>query len=176
MKQWYVLQAIFIDYKPLLQCSDDNGMTGHTCIPLQHFDGDFVHAVLGVPRGFTRHGYSFWCLYPQNPFSLSGNKYKRHHLRKWLAIFILVSIFLPMTSRCDCWGCRSGYFRFMLDRQHEPKGDGKCCKYSKKLQPTARTERTRYMLQIFQMTMFNWHINTNHDLHTLHLCTDQESK
>ena len=36
-----------------------------------------------------------------------------------------------MTRRSGCWGCWSGYFRFMLDRQHEPKGHGKCCKYSK---------------------------------------------
>ena len=26
-----------------------------------------------------------------------------------------------MTRRGDCWGCRSGYFRFMLDRQRELK-------------------------------------------------------
>ena len=41
------------------------------------------------------------------------------------------TFWLPMTRRSGCWGCRSGYFRFMLDRQHEPKGHGKCCKYSK---------------------------------------------
>ena len=44
------------------------------------------------------------------------------------------TFWLPMTRRSGCWGCRSGYFRFMLDRQHEPKGHGKCCKYLKKLQ------------------------------------------
>ena len=32
--------------------------------------------------------------------------------------------------RSGCWGCRSGYFRFMLDQQHEP--------------------RARQMLQMFQ--------------------------
>ena len=43
------------------------------------------------------------------------------------------TFWLPMTCRSGCWSCRSGYFRFMLDRQHEPKGHGKCCKYSKSL-------------------------------------------
>ena len=28
----------------------------------------FAPAVLGMPCGFTRHGCSFWSLYPQNPF------------------------------------------------------------------------------------------------------------
>ena len=64
---------------------------------------------------------------------------------------------LPMTHRSGCWGCRSDYFRFMLDRQREPKWHNKCCKCSK-------------------TTIFNWHINTNHDFYTLHLCTDQGSK
>ena len=41
------------------------------------------------------------------------------------------TFWLPMMRRSGCWGCRSGYFRFMLDRQHEPKGHGKCYKYSK---------------------------------------------
>ena len=41
------------------------------------------------------------------------------------------TFWLSMTRRNGCWGCRSGYFRFMLDL-------------------TARTVMTRQMLQIFQ--------------------------
>ena len=37
---------------------------------------------------------------------------------------------LPMMHRNGCWSCRSGYFQFMVDRQHELKGHCKCCKYS----------------------------------------------
>ena len=35
---------------------------------------------------------------------------------------------------------------------------------------------TANIANIPQNSMFNWHINTNHDLQTLHLCTDQELK
>ena len=34
---------------------------------------------------------------------------------------------------------------------------------------------TANVANIPKTTMFSWHINTSHDLHTLHLCTDQES-
>ena len=62
---------------------------------------------------------------------------------------------LPMTRRNGCWGCRSSYFRSMLDRQHESKRHGKYCKYYKKQQCLTGIP------------------NTNHDMHTLHLCADQ---
>ena len=35
---------------------------------------------------------------------------------------------------------------------------------------------TANVANIPKATMFNWPINTNHDLQTLHLCTDQELK
>ena len=44
------------------------------------------------------------------------------------------TFWLPMTRRSGCWGCRSGYFRFMLDRQHEPKGHRQMLQIFQKLQ------------------------------------------
>ena len=35
---------------------------------------------------------------------------------------------------------------------------------------------TANVANIPKTTMFNWPINTNHDLQTIHLCTDQELK
>ena len=68
------------------------------------------------------------------------------------------TFWLPMTRRSGFWGFRSSCFRSIINRQHEPKWHGKYCKYQKKT------------------TVFNWHIHTDHDLHTLQLCSDQESK
>ena len=63
------------------------------CQSLKHFDGDSVHAVLGVSCGFTRHGCSFWCLYPQNPFSIHifslVINMERNQLWKYWAISVL---------------------------------------------------------------------------------------
>ena len=39
---------------------------------------------------------------------------------------------------------------------------------------TTRENDPTNVANITKTTSFNWHINTNHDLHTLHLCTDQE--
>ena len=52
------------------------------------------------------------------------------------------AFWLPMTHRSNCWGWQSSYFQIMLDRQHETKGHGKCCKHS-------------------ETSVLNWHINTN---------------
>ena len=35
---------------------------------LLHFGGVFANSMLGMPCGFKRHGYSFWCLCPRNIF------------------------------------------------------------------------------------------------------------
>ena len=40
---------------------------------------------------------------------------------------------------------------------------------------SASRNDTANVANIPQTTIFNWHINTNHDLHKLYLCTDQES-
>ena len=62
-----------------------------------HDDGDFAHAVLGVPCETTRHGCSLWCLYPHYPFSdsyfLFGNEYRKTSLEKILGNFSFVSIY-----------------------------------------------------------------------------------
>ena len=56
----------------------------------------FCPCCFGVPCGFTRCGCSFWCLHPQNPFSINIFSpvidVKIHHLWTWWAISFLYQL------------------------------------------------------------------------------------
>ena len=56
------------------------------------------------------------------PFSTISSRAIVRMQKNTLFLFTEEKTFwLPMTRWSGCWGCRSGYFQFKLNRQHKPK-------------------------------------------------------